>query len=141
MVGFFTHRVERAFDMGTLKVTARRATLAAASVLLLGMPLPAAILLSAPTSAAPEPDSDGDGFSDAVEVATHSNPLDKNIIPGPAAELSPPARASDTDGDGLADMDELRYFTNLFLPDSDGDGVRDGQEINNGTNPLNIFDK
>jgi hypothetical protein len=101
-----------------------------------------AILLSAPAATAPEPDTDGDGYSDAVEMATHSNPLDKNIVPGQAQQVSPPAKTSpDTDGDGLADTDELRYFTNLFLPDSDGDGRSDGQEIKNGTNPLNIFDK
>jgi Bacterial TSP3 repeat len=75
-----------------------------------------------------------------VEVATHSNPLDKNIVPKPE-QVSPPATAQrDTDADGLSDEDELRYFTNLFLPDSDGDGVSDGQEIKNRTNPLNIFD-
>jgi hypothetical protein len=102
----------------------------AASLLLLGTPLPASA----------DPDTDGDGFSDAVEVATHSNPLDKNIVPKPE-QVSPPATAQrDTDADGLSDEDELRYFTNLFLPDSDGDGVSDGQEIKNRTNPLNIFD-
>jgi hypothetical protein len=110
----------------------------AASLLLLGTSLPGAAPLSVPASA--DPDTDGDGFSDAVEVATHSNPLDKNIVPKPE-QVSPPATAQrDTDADGLTDQDELRYFTNLFLPDSDGDGVSDGQEIKNRTNPLNIFD-
>lgn len=104
--------------------------------LILGVALPA--------NAAPDPDSDGDGYSDAVETATHSNPFDKNITPGRAIDIgpsrTPPASGPDTDGDGLADKDELRHLTNVFLPDSDGDGLSDGQEVNNKTNPLNIFD-
>jgi hypothetical protein len=115
----------------------RTKSFGAASVLLLGSAAAGVILVSAPSSAAPEIDTDGDGFSDAAEMATHSNPLDKNIVP---ANAGPPVKAADTDGDGLADADELRYFTNVFFPDSDGDGLRDGQEITNGTNPLNFLD-
>lgn len=112
-----------------------------ASMLLLGSAVAGMNLQCASVSAAPEPDTDGDGYSDAVETATHSNPLDKNIVPGQATQVSPPVKAAvDTDSDGLADGDELRFFTNVFLPDSDGDGLRDGDEVKNGTNPLNIFD-
>ena len=44
----------------------------------------------------------------------------------------------DTDGDGLADEDELKYGTNEILLDSDRDGVSDADEIGIwNTDPLN----
>ncbi|MBP9802570.1 hypothetical protein KBC40_03200 [Patescibacteria group bacterium] len=42
----------------------------------------------------------------------------------------------DTDQDGLSDVDELKYGTDLNNPDSDNDTYSDGQEVNNGYNPL-----
>jgi hypothetical protein len=59
----------------------------------------------------------------------------------PKPEQKKPAAAKDTDGDGLSDADELKFFTNVFLPDSDFDGVSDGNEIKNRTNPLNGLSK
>ena len=44
---------------------------------------------------------------------------------------------TDTDGDGLPDMQEIQLGTNPQNPDSDGDGVSDKQELDNGTDPLN----
>lgn len=42
----------------------------------------------------------------------------------------------DTDGDGLADRDELeKYKTSPYLEDSDSDGIKDGDEIKAGKNP------
>lgn len=41
----------------------------------------------------------------------------------------------DTDGDGLTDVDEARYGTDLKNPDSDGDGYLDGAEVKSGYNP------
>ncbi|MDT5010571.1 MAG: large repetitive protein [Mycobacterium sp.] len=52
-----------------------------------------------------------------------------------------PTAAKDTDGDGLSDADELKFFTNVFLPDTDFDGVSDGDEIKNRTNPVNALSK
>ncbi len=42
----------------------------------------------------------------------------------------------DTDGDGLADGDELLWGTAPGNPDTDGDGLRDGMEAEQGINPL-----
>lgn len=44
----------------------------------------------------------------------------------------------DSDGDGLADVDEPRYGTDIHNPDTDGDGLSDGEEVLTWkTNPLN----
>ncbi|MDO8463172.1 MAG: hypothetical protein Q7S96_02790 [bacterium] len=44
--------------------------------------------------------------------------------------------AADTDGDGLADLDELeRTITSPYLADSDSDGRTDKEEIDAGENP------
>lgn len=66
-------------------------------------------------------DSDGDGISDADEVALYgSNPLD-----------------ADTDGDGLNDSEEVAAGTDLLDADSDDDGILDGEEVHEiHTNPL-----
>ncbi|MBX3001545.1 MAG: FG-GAP repeat protein, partial [Caldilineaceae bacterium] len=58
-------------------------------------------------------DSDGDGLSDAFELAT----------PG----LDPCKK--DSDGDGLDDRKELRLGTNPAVADTDGDGRSDGEEV------------
>lgn len=50
-----------------------------------------------------------------------------------------PVQASDltdTDQDGLIDIQEQRFKTDVNYPDSDGDGYVDGLEITNGFDPL-----
>ncbi|MEM2240571.1 MAG: hypothetical protein QXL27_09790 [Candidatus Bathyarchaeia archaeon] len=43
----------------------------------------------------------------------------------------------DADGDGLLNLDELRYGTDPSNPDTDGDGLKDGDEIKTyGTSPV-----
>lgn len=42
----------------------------------------------------------------------------------------------DSDGDGLADEDELRIGTDPINPDTDGDGISDGVEVKMGTDPF-----
>lgn len=68
------------------------------------------------------PDTDGDGLNDGVEVNTHS---------------TDPLKA-DTDGDGLTDGAEVnRHGTKPTEADTDGDGLTDGSEVNQyKTNPL-----
>ncbi|MBU4057003.1 thrombospondin type 3 repeat-containing protein, partial [Patescibacteria group bacterium] len=43
---------------------------------------------------------------------------------------------SDSDNDGLSDIDEVKFKTNPNNPDTDGDGFNDSDEVKNGFNPL-----
>ncbi len=66
------------------------------------------------------PDTDGDGFSDAEEVLTyHTDPL-----------------VADMDGDALLDAEEFLAGTDPRNPDSDRDGMPDGWEVLNELDPL-----
>jgi streptogramin lyase len=66
-------------------------------------------------------DPDGDGLTSLEEYGVGSDP-----------------RASDTDGDGLDDGEEVRtHETDPGDPDTDGDGAEDGAEVDvHGTDPL-----
>lgn len=65
-------------------------------------------------------DSDNDGLPDKQEVARGTNP-----------------RKADTDGDGLADGDEVNiYQSDPLLPDTDTDGYDDGREVAGGYSPI-----
>jgi len=65
------------------------------------------------------PDSDGDGLTNATEIAIGTNPYN-----------------SDTDSDGLSDYKEyLIYHTNPLKKDTDGDSLNDKDEITYGFNP------
>jgi hypothetical protein len=73
------------------------------------------------TPAAPqteETDSDGDGLSDAQEIA-----------------LGTDTANPDSDEDGLLDGAEVTAGTDPTLSDSDGDGFGDNAEVANGTDP------
>ncbi len=79
-------------------------------------------------------DTDGDGFSDGVEVwamraGANLDPL--RFDPGCPADLI----GVDTDCDGLSDCDEQLIGTNALLIDSDYDGAPDGMEFLMGTQP------
>ena len=55
------------------------------------------------------------------------------VVVGPATGSG----ATDTDGDGLSDYDEINlYGTDPTLSDTDGDGTDDGTEVAQGTDPL-----
>jgi hypothetical protein len=71
------------------------------------------------------PDSDGDGASDACEIANGLDPT------------NPTDGAEDPDGDGLDNAAECANGTNPFVADSDGDGLDDRAEVARGTDPLN----
>lgn len=72
-------------------------------------------------------DTDGDGFSDGLEVANGFSPRhgDRTML----ADV-------DSDNDGLTDAFELSLGTNLLQADSDGDGQSDGGEVAMGVSPL-----
>ncbi len=74
------------------------------------------------------PDTDGGGAPDGLEVALGTDPNrrrdDKNLT------------AQDSDGDGIDDDVELDRGTNPLAPDTDGDGLTDGEEVfGHGTDP------
>jgi hypothetical protein len=70
-------------------------------------------------------DMDGDGLHDGEEAYLGTNP--SNV---------------DTDGDGVADVDEVEaYRTEPLFGDTDQDGYSDGHEIAAGTNPLDEADE
>lgn len=73
-------------------------------------------------------DTDNGGVIDGVEVENNTNPL----------ELTDDASfTTDTDGDGLTDLQEVLLGTDPLLFDTDGEGLSDGDEVNlYGTNPL-----
>ncbi|OJH42141.1 hypothetical protein BON30_02685 [Cystobacter ferrugineus] len=89
------------------------------------------------------PDSDGDGILDGIEDKNHDGIVD----PG---ETDP--RKADTDGGGVPDgvedknhngtvdpgeTDPLDPADDKFATDSDGDGLSDGVELDHGTDPNN----
>ncbi|WP_422758733.1 hypothetical protein [Paenarthrobacter sp. C1] len=74
-------------------------------------------------------DTDGDGYSDAAEIADGTDPLDP-LSPKPAPEPDPdPEPVLDTDGDGLPDAEEKRIGTSAVNPDTDADKLSDGDEV------------
>ena len=88
------------------------------------------------------PDTDGDGFSDGVEVhfaalGASFNPLGFMLPDGGGLDPGcPPAlRGVDSDCDGITDCDEQIIGTNSTLIDSDNDGMPDSIEWQLGTQP------
>jgi hypothetical protein len=80
-------------------------------------------------------DSDGDGFSDGVEVyfgrlGAPFNPIQIALPDGGGLDPGCPValRGVDSDCDGLLDCDEQLIGTNAALVDSDRDGIFDGLE-------------
>ncbi len=94
-----------------------------------------------------DPDTDGDGIPDTVEIlALDTDPLSADSDADGIDDFdevfrhhTPPAgTGEDSDGDGLSDADESAWGTDPNNPDSDGDGLLDGDEVLLlGTHPLN----
>lgn len=84
-----------------------------------------------------DPDTDGDGIMDGIEVAYGLNPrvpdaddltTDLNgdgLLDSISIQLGYVLDQTDTDGDSVSNADEILMGTNLFREDSDGDGVPD----------------
>ena len=82
-------------------------------------------------------DSDGDGFTDALEKSFGTDSLDSlDTPPGPKTSLLSRFRGIDDDLDGVANSDEDALGLDKNNPDTDGDGVRDGLEEMAGSSPL-----
>jgi hypothetical protein len=88
-----------------------------------------------------EADTDGDGLSDAEEIAFGSNPTDADtdgdgLNDFQEREFGSNPLVADTDSDGLTDLQEFNFGSNPNLVDSDGDGLTDLEEFNGGTSPV-----
>ncbi len=82
-------------------------------------------------------DSDGDGYSDFLEVTYRSSGFDPLDAKKPA---NPCVAKGDSDGDGLFDCEEDFLGTQTLNPDTDGDYLSDLQEVRHGMNPLDPTD-
>lgn len=72
------------------------------------------------------PDTDGDGYSDGVEVEQGFSPH-----VGDGVRM----HEHDSDGDGLNDWLERWFMSDLHSSDTDGDGYSDLEEVLHGYNP------
>ena len=74
-----------------------------------------------------DPDTDGDGVDNFVEIAQGSNPLIAGDLDTDSDGISN-STDNDDDGDGISDKDEWNNGTNPRLPDTDGDGTQDSTD-------------
>lgn len=87
-----------------------------------------------------DPDTDGDGIGDGLELSLGTNPIvadsdelatDLNgdgVIDGIGTQLGYGLDQSDDDGDSISNADEILMCTDVVRGDSDGDGVSDGAD-------------
>lgn len=84
------------------------------------------------------PDTDGDGVGDMIEYSLMYKGSEFNpLVAGMFSQCANIARPfPDSDGDGLNDCEEAIEGTNAFLQDTDGDGLPDQLEVLRGVFPL-----
>lgn len=83
-------------------------------------------------------DSDGDGYSDALESDFESDPLDRNSQPPPPVTLLDKRLGQrDADLDGLTIQTETELNLDPGRSDTDGDGISDGAEVLSQSDPRN----
>jgi gliding motility-associated-like protein len=90
-------------------------------------------------------DTDGDGTMDAFEssiVDTDGDGVSNELDPENTNPCVPNINAGpcDQDNDGLINSQETTLGTNPTNPDTDGDGINDGVENANGSDPLDPCD-
>jgi len=84
-------------------------------------------------------DSDGDGYTDLFEERNRASGFDP-LDPNKPLTPCAPSDRGDLDGDLLRDCEEAFLKTDPRLPDSDGDRIPDGVEFRAGMNPLDRTD-
>lgn len=89
------------------------------------------------------PDTDGDGYQDGLELVAGSDPFDDGSRPtrstapiNDGIDRSGTTAPADSDLDGVADSIEAVNGTESNSRDSDGDGFSDGIEFLMGSNPV-----
>ena len=95
-----------------------------------------------------EYDTDGDGWSDGAEIASHTDPLDGTSLPtdtdsdwiddGWESDNEVTEPENDEDGDGLNNLKEFAWGLDPHHWDTDRDGFSDGEEVTSGTDPLDM---
>jgi hypothetical protein len=90
---------------------------------------------------ADDPDADGDGLRDGLELSTGTDPADPDTDgDGIWDDEDPsPLDATDSDGDGLPDDWEDLYGVTEPDMDDDGDGITNARELEQGTSPIHAF--
>ena len=88
------------------------------------------------------PDTDGDGVLDGIEVTDGTDPLDAcDYISAHITQVQKDTWLDvDCDEDGLTNGKEKELGTDPKNSDTDGDGVLDGTEVTDGTDPLDACD-
>jgi hypothetical protein len=76
----------------------------------------------------------GNGWTFTIDEANPDAVLD--VIYVPAEQPEQPEEDTDTDGDGLTDIQEAELGTDPANPDSDEDGLFDSAEVATGTDPV-----
>ena len=86
-------------------------------------------------------EADRSNNTNFVQVATTFDSDSDGLADADELRYGTDPHNPDTDGDGLSDGDEVyRYGTSPLMADSDGDGAKDGDEVRAGTDPLNKDD-